>query len=93
MKLIELTCVGTHWSANCKELLIESTEKHILINVDYIASISSEPVHAKEGCTIRDLYYVKTTIPVSLGINGVDYRSYYVTEATYLTLTTKLEIL
>ena len=93
MKLIALTCVDTRWTDDCKELLIKSTEKRIFINVDHIASISAEPVHAKEGYMVRDLYYVKTTIPVGRGINGVDYRGYYVTQATYLELTTKLEIL
>ena len=93
MKLIALTCVDACWTNDCKELLIKSTEKRIFINVDHIASISAEPIHAKEGYMVRDLYYVKTTIPVSRGINGVDYRGYYVTDSTYLTLTTKLEML
>ena len=93
MKFITLTIVDASWTDDCKELLIKSAEKRIYINVDHIASISVEPVHAREGYMIKDLYYVKTTIPVGRGTNGVDYRGYYVTQTTYVELITKLEIL
>ena len=94
MKLIALTYHDTQFTADWKQLLIRSGEKRVLVNVEFIASISPTPIEARDTVYgITNLFYVKTAIPTGRGLNGVDYAGYYVTEATYLNLTAKLEVL
>ena len=103
MKMIEITYRQTCWSdkkfnKETKDweytLLIDSPEERkVLINIELIASISPTPVVGHEGDKTENLYFVNTQIAYSRGINGADYRGYYVTEATYQKLIKNIEVL
>lgn len=93
MTLIKLTYNNVQWTTDWKKLQIRSEPKSTFINVDCIASISSEPTLGFDGDKSVNLYYVKTFIPNGRGLNGVDYSSYYVDEKTYKLLVKKLDII
>ena len=94
MKLITLTYHDTKFTDDWKKLLICGDAKRLLVNVEYITSISPTPIVGHlGGDATKNLFYVKTAIPTGRGINGVDYSGYYVTEATYTALTASLEII
>lgn len=92
MKFIKFTYYNTKWSSDLKTFLVCSNAKEVFVNVKFIATISPKPIQGHANPGEVDLYYVKTAIPNGRGINGVDYSSYYVTEETYHTLISQLEI-
>ena len=98
MKMIEITYRDTKWSDTKVDgrytLLIASPEtRKLLVNIDYIASISPTPTIAHKEENTQNLYFVNTQIASGLGLNGVDYHGYYVTEESYQKLVKNIEVL
>ena len=70
MKLIKFTHYDTQWTADWKALMIRSEAKEVLVNLEFIVTVSPNPVVACDGSTRVNLHYVKTAIPNGRGING-----------------------
>lgn len=93
MKLIKFTHYDTQWTADWKALMIRSEAKEVLVNLEFIVTVSPNPVVACDGSTRVNLHYVKTAIPNGRGINGVEYSSYYVTDETYQKIIENVEVI
>ena len=93
MKLIKFAHYDTQWSSDWKDLLIQSEAKEVLVNLEFIVTVSPKPVTGHYGRKPINLHYVKTAIPNGRGINGVDYSSYYVTTETYEKIIENVEVL
>ena len=96
MKMIQLNYCKAHWTDDRKELFVDEKDKSILVNLDYIATVSPEAVQGraidKNGITLIALHYVRTTIPYSRSTNGIDYYGCYVTEETYKKIIENVEV-
>lgn len=88
MKMIQVTYHKAHRTEDWKQLIIDDDkEQMVLMNIDHIATVSPNAVKGlatdKNGTTLVDLHYLRTTIPYNNGTGGIDYCTYWVTEDTY----------
>lgn len=89
MKMIQVTYRKAHRTEDWKQQLIidDDKEQTVLINIDLIATVSPNAVKGlatdRNGTTLVDLHYLRTTIPYNTGTDGIDYCTYWVTKDTY----------
>ena len=87
MKMIQVNFRKTHWTEDRTQLIIDGKAETVLMNIDLIADVSPDAITGraidKNGTTLVDLHYLRTTIPYNNGMGGIDYCTYWVTEGTY----------
>lgn len=87
MKMVQITYRKAHRTEDWNQLVIDSKEQTVLMNIDHIATVSSNAETGRatdrNGTTLVDLHYLRTTIPYNNGTSGIDYCTYWVTEDTY----------
>ena len=100
MKMIEIIMYrNTKWSetkdyyGNYTLTITSPDKRKLLINMEFIASISPTPIVAHEGEKTHNVYFINTQIAYGRGINGIDYRGYYITEESYKNLMKNIEVL
>lgn len=98
MKMIKLTYCKTHWTDDdSRMLIIDEKNKTVLVNLENIATVSPEPVVGREfgsnGTVLADLHFVRTSVGVGCGLNGVDFISFYITEEAYQNLVKNIEVI
>ena len=87
MKMVQITDRKAHRTEDWNQLVIDGKEQTVLMNIDHIATVSSDAETGRatdrNGTTLVDLHYLRTTIPYNNGTSGIDYCTYWVTEDTY----------
>lgn len=87
MKMIQVNFRKAHWTEDRKQFLIDGKEETVLVNIDLIANVLPNAVQGlaidRNGTSLVDLHYLRTTIPYNNGMGGIDYCTYWVTEGTY----------
>ena len=103
--MVRIEFYRTGWDGNNTKFFLDEGDKpsSCLIDVDAIQAIDDVPTtnevynhdsrYSSDKHVPTKMYFVRTSIGVGRGINGVDFKSFWVTEDTYKKLLTMVEVI